>query len=95
MDTDFNQHPNRYTFSKKITNSNENFNFRKKITKKEHMFATQVMTGQPAVDAVKNVYGTQDFKKAKSKAGFAISWFEAVHPKEIIPDLAFNPANNI
>tara|TARA_R100000742_G_C4276932_1_gene98364 strand:- start:1603 stop:2124 length:522 start_codon:yes stop_codon:yes gene_type:complete len=68
MDTDFNQHPNRYTFSKKITNSNENFNSRKKITKKEHMFATQVMTGQPAVDAVKNVYGTQDFKKAKSKA---------------------------
>tara|TARA_R100001244_G_scaffold112170_1_gene82982 strand:+ start:605 stop:1225 length:621 start_codon:yes stop_codon:yes gene_type:complete len=68
MDTDFNQHPNRYTFSKRITNANENFNFRKKITKKEQLFATQVMTGQPAIDAVKNVYGTKDFQKAKTKA---------------------------
>jgi len=68
MDTDFNQHPNRYTFSKKLSDSNGNFNSRKKITKKEQMFATQVMTGQPAIDAVKNVYGTQDFKKAKNKA---------------------------
>ena len=68
MDTDFNQHPNRYTFSKKLKNSNSNFNSRKKITKKEQLFATQVMTGQPAVDAVKNVYGTDDFKKAKNKA---------------------------
>lgn len=68
MDTDFNQHPNRYTFSKKLKYASDNFNSRKKITSKERVFTTHVITGTPAVDAAKNAYNLDDFQKAKSKA---------------------------
>lgn len=68
MDTDFDLHPNRYTFSKNLKISDENFKKRKNVTNNEKLFITEVVTGKDAVTAVKNVYGTQDFKKAKSKA---------------------------
>jgi len=68
MDTDFSQHPNRYTFSKKIKNSNENFSKRENITINEKLFITDVVSGKDAVTAVQNVYGTEDYKKAKHKA---------------------------
>ena len=68
MDTDFDQHPNRYTFSKNLKNSNENFKKRKTTTTNEKLFTTQVITGQSAITAVQNVYKMDDYKKAKSKA---------------------------
>jgi len=68
MDSDFSQHPNRYTFSKKIKNSNENFSKRENITINEKLFITDVISGKDAVTAVKNVYGTEGYKKAKHKA---------------------------
>lgn len=68
MDTDFEQHPNRYTFSKNLKNSNENFKKRKTTTVNEKLFTTQVITGQSAITAVQNVYKMDDYKKAKSKA---------------------------
>ena len=68
MDTDFSQHPNRYTFSKNVKNSNENFSKREKTTINEKLFITDVVSGKDAVTAVQNVYGTEDYKKAKHKA---------------------------
>jgi tRNA-binding EMAP/Myf-like protein len=68
MDTDFDLHPNRYTFSKSLKQSNENFKKRKNITKKEKLFATEVIVGKDAISAVQNVYKENDFNKAKKKA---------------------------
>tara|TARA_Y100001963_G_scaffold157904_1_gene255640 strand:+ start:569 stop:1330 length:762 start_codon:yes stop_codon:yes gene_type:complete len=68
MDTDFDLHPNRYTFSKKLKQSNANFKKRKNITKKEKLFATEVIVGKDAITAVKNVYKEDDYNKAKKKA---------------------------
>ena len=41
MDTDFDSHPNRYTFSKKIKNTNSRVKERKNTTQKEKVFATR------------------------------------------------------
>jgi hypothetical protein len=68
MDTDFDQHPNRYTFSKTLKLAGSNFKTRKNITKKERLFATEVIVGKDAVEAVQNVYGVGDYSKAKKKA---------------------------
>ena len=68
MDTDFDMHPNRYTFSKNLKRANDNFKKRKNITKKEKLFATEVIVGKDAVSAVQNVYKEEDFNKAKKKA---------------------------
>ena len=68
MDTDFDLHPNRYTFSKKLKQANENIKKRKNITKKEKQFATHVIVGKDAITAVKNVYKEDDHNKAKKKA---------------------------
>ena len=68
MDTDFSQHPNRYTFSKKIKDTTENFRTRKNVTKKEKLFATEVVVGKDAVSAYQNVYNEENFGKAKQKA---------------------------
>ena len=51
MDTDFEQHKNRYTFSKTIKNTNSRIKERKKTTNKEKIFATSVATGTNAVMA--------------------------------------------
>jgi len=68
MDTDFDSHPNRYTFSKNIKRADENFKKRKNITKKEKLFATEVIVGKDAISAVQNVYKENDYNKAKKKA---------------------------
>jgi len=68
MDTDFTQHPNRYTFSKTLKYSNDNFKKRKNITQKEKLFTTQVIVGKDAVAAAQSVYNIEDFNKAKTKA---------------------------
>ena len=68
MDTDFDMHPNRYTFSKKLKQANENFKKRETVTKKEKLFATEVIVGKDAISAVQNIYKENDFNKAKKKA---------------------------
>tara|TARA_A100001201_G_scaffold29058_3_gene31346 strand:- start:573 stop:1334 length:762 start_codon:yes stop_codon:yes gene_type:complete len=68
MDTNFDLHPNRYTFSKNVKQANENFKKRKNITKKERLFTTEVIVGKDAVTAVQNVYKENDYSKAKKKA---------------------------
>ena len=45
MDTDFDNHPNRYTFSNKIKNTNSRVKERKTLTNKEKMFTTMVAAG--------------------------------------------------
>ena len=68
MDTNFDLHPNRYTFSKNLKQANENFKKRNNVTKKEKLFATEVIVGKDAVSAVQNIYKEDDFNKAKKKA---------------------------
>ena len=68
MDTNFDLHPNRYTFSKNLKQADSNFKKRKNITKKEKLFTTEVIVGKDAVTAVQNVYKEQDYNKAKKKA---------------------------
>ncbi len=68
MDTDFDSHPNRYTFSKNLKRANDNFKKRKNITKKEKLFATEVIVGKDAISAVQNIYKENDYNKAKKKA---------------------------
>ena len=68
MDTDFSSHPNRYTFSKKIKNTNKRVVERKKVTKKEREFATNIVVGMGAVEAYKNAYTELSDNKARKKA---------------------------
>ena len=68
MDTDFDAHPNRYTFSKKIKNTNKRVVDRKKVTKKEKEFATNIVVGMGAVEAYKNAYTELSDNKARKKA---------------------------
>ena len=68
MDTDFDAHPNRYTFSKKIKNTNKRVVDRKKVTKKEKEFATNIVVGMGAVQAYKNAYSELSENKARKKA---------------------------
>ena len=68
MDTDFDSHPNRYTFSKKIKNTSKRVIDRKKVTKKEKEFATNIVVGMGAVEAYKNAYSELSENKARKKA---------------------------
>jgi len=68
MDTDFSSHPNRYTFSKTIKNASNRVNERKKVTRKERDFATNVVVGMGAIDAYKKAYGEISGNKARKKA---------------------------
>tara|TARA_X000001382_G_C3143113_1_gene170280 strand:- start:120 stop:908 length:789 start_codon:yes stop_codon:yes gene_type:complete len=68
MDTDFSNHPNRYTFSTKIKNTSERIHKRTKVTNKEKQFATNVVVGMGAVDAYKNAYKEISDQKARKKA---------------------------
>ena len=56
MDTDFAKHPNRYTFSQKIKNTNKRVKQRTKCTNKEKIFATSVAVGKGYVSAYESVY---------------------------------------
>jgi len=68
MDTDFSSHPNRYTFSKKIKNTSKRVVERKRVTKKEREFATNIVVGMGAVEAYKNAYTELSNNKARKKA---------------------------
>ena len=68
MDTDFENHPNRYTFSTKIRNTSDLVTKRKKITNKEKEFATNIVVGMGAVEAYKNAYKEMSDQKARKKA---------------------------
>ena len=72
MDTDFSSHPNRYTFSKKIKNTNSRVKDRKKVTKKEKVFATNVAVGMGAVKSYMDAYGELSHDKAKNKAAILL-----------------------
>ena len=68
MDSDFNQHNNRYTFSKTIKNPSKRIIERKKATNKEKEFATHIVAGTDAVKAYMNAYGEVDDDKARKKS---------------------------
>jgi hypothetical protein len=68
MDTDFDNHPNRYTFSTKIKNTSERVYKRKEVTNKEKEFVTNVVVGMGAIDAYKNAYSEMSDQKARKKA---------------------------
>ncbi len=68
MDTDFDNHPNRYTFSTNIKNTSDRVHKRKKATNKEKEFAVNVVTGMGAVDAYKRAYSEMSDQKARKKA---------------------------
>ena len=68
MDTDFDNHPNRYTFSTNIKNTSNRVHKRTKATNKEKEFAVNVVTGMGAVDAYKKAYSEMSNQKARKKA---------------------------
>ena len=68
MDTDFSQHPNRYTFSKKIKNTGKRIKERKNVTKNERLFSVNVAGGMGAVKAYMEAYRELDSEKARKKA---------------------------
>ena len=68
MDTDFKQHPNRYTFSKKIKDTRKRVKERKNVTKNEKVFSINVATGMGAVKSYMEAYNEVDSEKAKKKA---------------------------
>ena len=68
MDTDFDKHPNRYTFSRTIKNTNKRVTERKKPTNKEKVFATTVAVGTDAVKAYMDAFEEKDRDKARKKA---------------------------
>jgi hypothetical protein len=72
MDTDFSQHENRYTFSKKIKNTKDRIKQRKKVTHKEKEFATNIVVGMGAVDAYKKAYNEISSTNAKKKASILL-----------------------
>jgi len=68
MDTDFDNHPNRYTFSTKIKNTSDRVYKRKDITSKEKEFVTNIVVGLGAVEAYKTAYKEISSQKARKKA---------------------------
>jgi len=72
MDTDFDKHPNRYTFSKKIKNTNSRVYKREKATRKEKEFATHVVVGETAVGAYMKSFNEDDENKAQKKAAILL-----------------------
>ena len=68
MDTDFSQHPNRYTFSKTIKDTSKRVKERTKVTNKEKQFATNVVVGMGAVKAYQKAYNEISKNKAGKKA---------------------------
>jgi len=65
MDTDFDKHPNRYTFSGKNPKSVKD---RKGVTNKEKIFATNVAVGMGPVKAYMDAFNNDDELKSRQKA---------------------------
>ena len=72
MDTDFDLHPNRYTFSKNIKDTNKRVKQRKNVTRKEKIFATNVAVGMGAVKSYMDAYGELNDSKAQKKAAILL-----------------------
>ena len=68
MDTDFDQHPNRYTFSKTIKHTNGQVKKRKKLTNNEKIFTTNVVSGMGPVKAYMDAFKAASETKARKKA---------------------------
>ena len=68
MDTDFEQHPNRYTFSKTIKHTNGQVKKRKKLTNNEKLFTTNVVSGLGPVKAYMDAFKATSEDKARKKA---------------------------
>jgi len=68
MDTDFDRHPNRYTFSTKIKNTATRVKERKNCTNKEKDFTTQIVVGKTAVKSYMEAFDETNPTKAKKKA---------------------------
>jgi hypothetical protein len=68
MDTDFFEHPNRYTFSKKIKNTNSRIRTRETCTNKEKVFATTVATGKDVVSSYMEAFTEANRNSARKKA---------------------------
>ena len=68
MDTDFEQHPNRYTFSKTIKHTNGQVKKRKKLTNNEKIFTTNVVSGMGPVKAYMDAFKATSEDKARKKA---------------------------
>lgn len=68
MDTDFQKHPNRYTFSTKIKNTNQRVKERTNCTNREKIFATSVAVGKDAVGAYMKAFSEANRGTARKKA---------------------------
>lgn len=68
MDTDFEQHPNRYTFSKTIKYTNSRVKKRKKLTNNEKIFTTNVVSGMGPVKAYMDAFKATSEDTARKKA---------------------------
>ena len=68
MDTDFDKHPNRYTFSTKIKNTNSRVYKREKATRKEKEFATHIVTGESAAVSYMKSFNDENEDKATKNA---------------------------
>lgn len=68
MDTSFKKHPNRYTFSTKIKNTNNRVKERTNCTHKEKEFATHIVVGKTAVKSYMDTFSERDVSKARKKA---------------------------
>ena len=67
MDTNFDLHKNRYTFSKTI-GKKTNIKTRKNPTKKEKLFTTSIVAGHGPVKAYMDAFNEDNDKSAKKKA---------------------------
>ena len=72
MDTDFSNHPNRYTFSKKIKNTNSRVRLRKKATKKEKEFAVNMVIGKGAVKSYMDAFNEDNQTNAKKRSAILL-----------------------
>jgi len=70
MDTDFDKHPNRYTFSTNpdLVTGSQRMKKRTKCTQREKLFATQVAVGTDAVSAYMQTFKEDNAQKARKKA---------------------------
>ena len=72
MDTDFSKHKNRYTFSKTIKDTTRQIYNRKKTTKKEKIFATNVAVGMGAIKSYMDAFSESSSYKAEKKAAILL-----------------------
>jgi hypothetical protein len=67
MDTDFKKHPNRYTFSTSIKNTNDSLKNRKNTTKKERAFSANIISGIGVAKSYMDAFEEDSNKKARRK----------------------------